>query len=74
MSNVSRINTDILIVGAGMTGLLAATDLNASGFHPLVVDKGRGVGGRLATAASVPPPLITARSSSPPASRALPPC
>ena len=41
--------TDILIVGAGLTGLLAATDLNASGFHPLVVDKGRGVGGRLAS-------------------------
>lgn len=41
--------TDILIVGAGMAGLLAATDLQASGFHPLVVDKGRGVGGRLAS-------------------------
>ena len=41
--------TDILILGAGLTGLLAATDLQASGFHPLVVDKGRGVGGRLAS-------------------------
>lgn len=49
MSNASQINTDILIVGAGMTGLLAAADLQASGFQPLVVDKGRGVGGRLAT-------------------------
>jgi predicted NAD/FAD-dependent oxidoreductase len=41
--------TDILIIGAGMAGLLAATDLQASGFHPLIVDKGRGVGGRLAS-------------------------
>ena len=49
MSNVSQINTDILIVGAGMAGLLAATDLQVSGFQPLVVDKGRGVGGRLST-------------------------
>ncbi len=49
MSNVSQLNTDILIVGAGMSGLLAATDLQASGFHSIVVDKGRGVGGRLAS-------------------------
>ncbi|MCK7482030.1 MAG: FAD-dependent oxidoreductase [Candidatus Moduliflexus flocculans] len=49
MSNVSQLNTDILIAGAGMAGLLAATDLQSSGFHPLVVDKGRGVGGRLAS-------------------------
>ena len=49
MSNVSQLNADILIVGAGMAGLLAATDLQASGFNPLVVDKGRGVGGRLAS-------------------------
>lgn len=41
--------TDILIIGAGLAGLLAATDLQASGFHSLVVDKGRGVGGRLAS-------------------------
>ncbi len=44
-----QLTTDILIIGAGMAGLLAAADLQASGFHPLVVDKGRGVGGRLAT-------------------------
>jgi predicted NAD/FAD-dependent oxidoreductase len=49
MPNVSQTNSDILIVGAGITGLLAAADLQASGFHPLIVDKGRGVGGRLAT-------------------------
>lgn len=44
-----QLTTDILIIGAGMAGLLAAADLQASGFHPLVVDKGRGVGGRLAS-------------------------
>jgi renalase len=49
MSNISQLNTDILIVGAGIAGLLAATDLQASGFHFIVVDKGRGVGGRLAS-------------------------
>lgn len=49
MPDVSQLNTDILIVGAGLAGLLAAIDLQASGFHPLVVDKGRGVGGRLAS-------------------------
>ena len=41
--------TDILILGAGLAGLLAAADLQASGFQSLVVDKGRGVGGRLAS-------------------------
>jgi hypothetical protein len=49
MTSTHTHTSDILIVGAGMTGLLAATDLQAGGFHPLVVDKGRGVGGRLAS-------------------------
>jgi renalase len=46
---MSIVSTDILIIGAGLTGLLAANDLQAKGFQSLVVDKGRGVGGRLAT-------------------------
>jgi renalase len=41
--------TDVLIVGAGIAGLAAATDLHAAGRTVLVVDKGRGVGGRLAS-------------------------
>lgn len=49
MYNATQINTDILIVGAGMAGLLAAADLQENGFQSLVVDKGRGAGGRLAT-------------------------
>ncbi len=39
----------VVIVGAGMTGLTAANDLVAKGFDVVVLDKGRGVGGRLAT-------------------------
>jgi renalase len=42
-------HTDVLIIGAGIAGLLAATELKKSGHRVNVVDKGRGVGGRLAT-------------------------
>lgn len=42
-------HADCVIVGAGMAGLAAGMSLNARGFSVLVVDKGRGVGGRLAT-------------------------
>ena len=41
-------NTNILIIGAGLAGLSAANDLQRSGYKVLVVDKGRGLGGRLA--------------------------
>jgi renalase len=49
MSDASPTSTDILIVGAGLAGLLAATDFYAKGLQTFVVEKGRGVGGRLAT-------------------------
>jgi len=39
----------VLVVGAGVCGLAAATRLSASGFRVTVVDKSRGVGGRMAT-------------------------
>ncbi|MBW3636907.1 MAG: FAD-dependent oxidoreductase [Armatimonadetes bacterium] len=39
----------ILILGAGMSGLCAARQLKSAGFEPILVDKGRGVGGRMAT-------------------------
>eukprot|EP00123_Amoebidium_parasiticum_P006212 comp17220_c1_seq1/m.16203 comp17220_c1_seq1/g.16203 ORF comp17220_c1_seq1/g.16203 comp17220_c1_seq1/m.16203 type:complete len:310 (-) comp17220_c1_seq1:213-1142(-) len=40
---------NVLIVGAGATGAAAAQKLKQLGASVLVVDKGRGVGGRLAT-------------------------
>ncbi len=40
---------DVLVIGAGMAGLMAATDLLRHGRRVLVLDKGRGVGGRLAS-------------------------
>jgi renalase len=38
-----------LVVGAGMAGLTAARRLHLAGHDVVVVDKGRGVGGRMAT-------------------------
>ena len=39
---------DILIIGGGMAGLSAATALAAAGHRIIVLDKGRGPGGRMA--------------------------
>ncbi|WP_284178467.1 FAD-dependent oxidoreductase [Rhabdaerophilum sp. SD176] len=39
----------IVIIGSGMAGLACARQLAAAGPRPLVLDKGRGVGGRMAT-------------------------
>jgi renalase len=42
-------NVDVLIIGAGMAGLCAANRLQGTGKTILMVDKSRGVGGRMAT-------------------------
>ncbi|MGJ3243665.1 MAG: NAD(P)/FAD-dependent oxidoreductase [Opitutales bacterium] len=41
--------TSCIVIGAGISGLLAATVLKKHGIHPVVLEKGRGVGGRMAT-------------------------
>ena len=41
--------TDVLVIGAGMAGLIAAAELQRAGRSVRVLDKGRGVGGRLAS-------------------------
>lgn len=48
MENMDR-KCDVAIIGAGITGLTAARDLLDRGYSVLVLDKSRGVGGRMAT-------------------------
>jgi renalase len=40
---------DVLVIGAGISGLLCASELQRAGVSTRVLDKGRGVGGRMAT-------------------------
>ena len=40
---------EVVVIGAGMAGLIAARELQRAGRQVVVLDKGRGAGGRLAT-------------------------
>ncbi|PSR19384.1 FAD-dependent oxidoreductase [filamentous cyanobacterium CCP3] len=40
---------DVVVIGAGLSGLTAAQVLHQAGYRVVVVDKSRGLGGRLAT-------------------------
>lgn len=40
---------DVVVVGAGLTGLVCARQLQSQGLKVIVLDKSRGVGGRVAT-------------------------
>ncbi|MEL7027389.1 MAG: FAD-dependent oxidoreductase, partial [Pseudomonadota bacterium] len=46
------VNEQVVIIGAGMAGLTAARLLRMAGFKPLVLDKGRRPGGRMASRVS----------------------
>jgi renalase len=49
MTKPMKRNIDLLVIGAGMAGLCAATYAQKAGRKVVVIDKGRGLGGRMAT-------------------------
>lgn len=42
-------SSDVIVLGAGISGLLAAQNLQSQGLTVKIIDKSRGVGGRMAT-------------------------
>jgi renalase len=49
MRDRKKNQSSCLIIGGGITGLIIATILQRNGIKVIVLDKGRGIGGRLAT-------------------------
>ncbi len=47
--NKSQTNKNVVIIGGGISGLIAANILQNKGINVTIIDKGRGIGGRLAT-------------------------
>lgn len=47
----------VVIIGSGSSGLACARTLAAAGLVPVVLDKGRGIGGRVATRRVGPMPF-----------------
>ncbi|NJO40466.1 MAG: FAD-dependent oxidoreductase [Cyanobacteria bacterium CRU_2_1] len=45
----SKLMVDVIVIGAGLTGLICAQQLQQAGYRVVVVEKSRGLGGRLAT-------------------------
>jgi len=46
---IKKAQYDVIIIGAGIAGLVAAVKLKQNGARVIVLEKGRGVGGRMAT-------------------------
>jgi len=42
-------DADVIIVGGGLSGLIAARDVLAAGYEPLILEADRRVGGRILT-------------------------
>ncbi|PSB68094.1 hypothetical protein C7B61_02725, partial [filamentous cyanobacterium CCP1] len=49
VSHQLMVNSDVVVVGAGIAGLICAQRLRQMGHRVIVVEKSRGLGGRLAT-------------------------
>ena len=48
MSSATADRVDAIVIGAGISGLAAATELAKAGCRTIVLEKSRGIGGRMA--------------------------